>query len=324
MSSIGEIENLPELQEAIEFIARRDDFLVTSHVNSDGDGIGSCLAMQEMLQTMGKKATVILQDISEAYDFLDGWENIQLAAAPPATKQRNAIVLDCPTLERIGDVQHYLDENTRILNIDHHGNGHCFGTANVMLPTASSSCELVYHLARAADLQIDETVAAQLYTGILSDTGSFRYSLTTATTFEVAAELVRHGARLDYISDQLFRNKDFASVKLLGKAIGSLTLYDDGRIATLRLSHADMRSGDAEEVINYGLLVSGVEVAVLLKEQGPESYRISLRSRGQVDVGLIAAHFDGGGHTKASGCRLGGSAEEVEQKLLDEIRKHLV
>ena len=324
MSPIGEIGNLPELQEAMEFISQKDDFLVTSHVNSDGDGIGSCLAMQVMLQNMGKKASIILQDISPAYDFLDGWKNIQLAAAPPATKQRNAIVLDCPTLERIGDVQHYMDEDTRILNIDHHENGQCFGTANVMLPTASSCCELVYHLAKAADLQIDATVAAQLYTGILFDTGSFHYSLTTATTFEVAAALVRHGARLDYISDQLFRNKDFASVKLLGKAIDSLTLHDDGRIATLHLSHADMRSGDAEEVINYGLLVKGVEVAVLLKEHELDSYRISLRSRNQIDVGLIAAHFDGGGHAKASGCRLRGAAEEVEHKLLNEIRKHLV
>ena len=324
MSPIGEIANLPDLQEAVEFITREDDFLVTSHVNSDGDGIGSCLAMQAMLENTGKKASVILQDISPAYDFMDGWENIQLAAAPPPVKWRNAIVLDCPILERIGHVQHYLDADTRILNIDHHENGQCFGSANLMLPTASSCCELVYQLARAAGLQLDASLAELLYTGILFDTGSFRYSLTTATTFEVAADLVRHGARLDYISDQLFRNKDFASVKLLGKAIGSLTLYDDGRIATLHLSHADMRSGDAEEVINYGLLVKGVEVAVLLKEHELDSYRISLRSRDQIDVGLIAAHFDGGGHAKASGCQLRGPAEEVEQKLLDKIRKHLL
>jgi phosphoesterase RecJ-like protein len=323
MPPIDDTAELPGLQAAIEFLAQGDDFLVTSHINSDGDGIGSCLALQGMIQSMGKKATIILHDIPEAYDFLDGWKNIRQVADPPAAKQRYAIVLDCPTLERIGDVQHYLDENTRILNIDHHKDNQFFGTTNLVAPTISSSCELVYHLAIAAGFHIDETAAAQLYMGILFDTGGFRFSLTTATTFEVAAELVRRGARLDYIADQLFGNKDFESVKLIGKAVGSLTLYENGRIATLLLSYQDMHEGDAEEVVNYGLLVKGVEVTLLLKEQEPDFYRISLRSRDRVDVSLIAAQFDGGGHAKASGCRLRGSAEEVRQKLLDEVRKHL-
>ncbi len=323
MSSPDPTIHLPGLSEARKFLEQGDDFLVTSHINSDGDGVGGCLALQRMLQHMGKNAAVILHDIPEAYDFLEGWEDIQRPEEPPSVKARYTIVLDCPGLERIGDVQNYLDENTQILNIDHHKDDRFFGTTNLVSSDFSSSCELVYHLAVDAGLQIDAVVAAQLYVGILFDTGGFRFSLTTSTTFEVAADLVRSGARLDYIADQLFGNKSFESVKLIGKGIDSLELHCDDRVTSLHLGCEDMRNGDVEEVVNYGLLVKGVEVTLLLKEQEPEFYRISLRSRDRVDVSLIAAKFGGGGHAKASGCRRRGAAEQVRQELLDEVRKHL-
>jgi len=316
--------DLPDLQVARKFLEQGDDFVLTTHVNCDGDGIGGCLALRNLLQNIGKKAAVILHDEpDEHYDFLDGWNAIQQVAKGPQDYSDYAIVLDCPSLERIGDVQKHIGGKTRILNIDHHKGNLRFGEANLVSSEASSSSELIYHLAADAGLRIDAATAAQLYTGILFDTGGFRFSLTTATTFEIAAELVRDGIRLDLIADRVFGNKSFAEVKQLGRAIDSLSLHFDGRVSALHLGYEDMRAGDPEEVVNYGLLVKGVEVAVLLKEQQPGKYRISLRARDRVDVSQIAARFGGGGHAKASGCRLEGTRESVERELLNAIEKHL-
>ena len=317
--------DLPDLQAAREFLERGDDFILTSHINSDGDGIAGCMALKNLLRIMGKKAAIVLQDVPVHYEYLEGWKDLQQATDAPRARAPFAVVLDSPSLDRIGDVQHYLDENTRILSIDHHPGNEMFGTVNLVSSDVSSSCELVYHLTVETGLQIDASMAELLYLGILFDTGGFRYTLTTPTTFEVAAELVRCGARLDIVADRLFSNKSYASVKLLGRAIDSLELHGEGRVAVLHLSHEDMSSGDPEEVevVNYGLLVSGVEVALLLKEQEPEFFRVSLRARDRVNVSQIAAAFGGGGHAKASGCRMRGSVEKIKQELLEEVRKHL-
>ena len=316
-----------ELTAAYAFIDEAEEFLLTSHVNSDGDGVGGCLALKQLLERTGKKASIVLNDIPEAYDFLEGVDQIEAAEWSDGTTTgdavAHAIVLDCPNLERIGGTADYIDAETRILNIDHHKDNQMFGTTNLVAPTVSSTCELVFWLAQSGGIQIDETVAASLYMGILFDTGGFRFSLTTATTFEAAAELVRRGARVDYIADQLFGNKQLESVKLIGVGVDSLELHCDDQVATLHLSHDDMHNGDVEEVVNYGLLVKGVEVALLLKEQEPDYYRISLRSRDRVDVSQIAAEFGGGGHAKASGCRIRGTVEQVRDTLIEQVQKHL-
>ncbi len=312
-----------DLAAACSFLDGADEFVLTSHINTDGDSIGSCLALQRLLVNAGKKVTIILNDISDAYDFLEGWDEIQVAAEAATTAAAHAVVLDCPNLDRIGNAAHHLGDGSRILNIDHHKDNKIFGDVNLVAPMFSSTCEAVYHVARGGEMTIDEQTAAALYMGILFDTGGFRFSLTAAGTFEAAAELVRRGARLDYIADQLFGNKQFESVKLIGRSVDSLELHCDNQVATLLLTHADMRNGDVREIVNYGLLVKGVEVALLLKEENPDYYSISLRSRDRVDVSLIAAEFGGGGHAKASGCRIQGTADQVRQALLEKVGKHL-
>ena len=171
--------------------------------------------------------------------------------------------------------------------------------------------------------EVDAWLAEQLYTGILFDTGSFRYSLTTARSHEVSAELIRCGARLDFIADRVYNNRSFREIKLLGKAVESLSLRGEGRIALLHLSHEDMRMGNPEEVVNYGLMIEGVEVAALLKEEKPGQFRISLRSRSGVDVSAVASHFGGGGHARAAGCRSQGNLASVTAALIGVIEKAL-
>ena len=308
---------------AIDFLTEGDDFLITSHVNSDGDSVGSTLAMLRILVGLGKRARVVLHDIPEDhYDYLDGLEQIVYVDGTPDTLSERAVVLDCPKLDRIGSAQLHLSASAHVLNIDHHKDNVRFGEHN-LVRDVSSTCELLYHLVTDMGISIDTALAEMLYTGIVYDTGGFRYSLATSTSLEVGAALVRHGARLDVVADRIYNSSSLDTVKLVGRAIESLELMFDGRVACLHLGHADMEHGDPEEAVDYGLKVKDVEVTVLLKEEEPERYRVSLRSRHDVDVSAVAATFGGGGHARAAGCRLDGTAAEVRDALLEQIGKLL-
>lgn len=312
-----------DFKAAIEFVERGQRFLLTTHVNSDADGIGACMAMQQFLRQLGKEAHIGLPDPpADQCAFIDGWDAVHHIDQVLDIEYTHAIVLDCPNLERIGPVAAHID-GLPILTIDHHKGEPPADQTSLITTEVSSTCELVYHTAQAASWPMDAAIASALYTGIIFDTGSFRFSLTTPTTFEVAAQLVRLGIRLDRLSDQLFGNRHYDAVKQLGTAIDSLTLHCDGRIAVLLLDAEAMRAGDPDGAVNYGLMIKGVEVAVLLKEYETGAYRVSLRSQESVDVNAVANAFAGGGHARAAGCRMQGSAAQVTDLLLAEIKRHL-
>jgi len=312
------------LAQASSFLERADDLLLTAHVNSDGDAIGSCLALQGLLHRMGKSATVILPEAPDSrYDFLAGWSQIRPAAAQPESRHRHVVVLDCPSRSRIGAAAGYVAPDALVLNLDHHADNTNFGDANLVCPDASSSSQIVYHLAMAMALPIDADVAVQLYTGIVFDTGGFRYSLATATTLEVGADLVRRGAPMDLVADRVFGDRAAAEVRQLGQALRTLTLHCAGRVVTMHLTYAQLRSGDPEDVANQGLSIHGVQAAVLMREHAPAQYRVSLRSKAPIDVGQVARLFGGGGHANAAGCRLEGALEEVQRRLVEAIEQRL-
>ena len=312
-----------QLKATRAFIEAADDFLLTTHVNSDTDGLGACMAWVHLLKGLGKRADIGLPEPpADQCSFLAGWDGVRHFADLDLTRYHCAIVADCPSLDRIGPVRPGLRPDIRLLNIDHHQDNECFGAVNIV-EEVSSTCELLYHLAIGLGYEIDAVAAAQLYAGILFDTGGFRFSLTTATTFEVAADLVRRGARLDAIAQDVFGNKSFGSVKQRGYAIDSLVLRLGGQVAVLHLDCAAMSAGEPDEVVNYGLMIKGVEVAVLLKERAPGCYRVSLRSRAKVDVSQVAGTFGGGGHTRAAGLELTGVPEDIVENILDEIGRHL-
>ena len=305
------------------FIEAADDFLLTTHVNSDADGIGACMAWAHLLRGLGKRADIGLPEPPAGQcSFLAGWDGVRHFADLDLTRYHCAIVADCPSLDRIGPVRPGLNSDIRLLNIDHHRGNECFGAVNIV-EEASSTCELLYHLAMGLGYEIDAVAAAQLYAGILFDTGGFRFSLTTATTFEVAADLVRRGAHLDAIAQNVFGNKSFGSVKQRGQAIESLVLHLGGRVAVLHLDCEAMSAGEPDEVVNYGLMIRDVEVAILLKERAPGCYRISLRSRDNIDVSQVASTFGGGGHARAAGLELTGAPEDIVEDILAEIGRYL-
>ena len=312
-----------QLKATRAFIEEADDFLLTTHVNSDADGIGACMAWAHLLRGLGKRADIGLPEPPAGQcSFLAGWDGVRHFADLDLARYRCAIVADCPSLDRIGPVRPTLSPDIRLLNIDHHQDNECFGAVNIV-EEVSSTCELLYHLASGLGYEIDSVAADQLYAGILFDTGGFRFSLTTATTFEVAADLVRRGARLDAIAQDVFGNKSFGSVKQRGQAIESLVLRLGGRVAVLHLDREAMSAGEPDEVVNYGLMIRGVEVAVLLKERAPGCYRISLRSRDKIDVSQVASTFGGGGHTRAAGLELTGVPQDIVEDILTEIGRYL-
>jgi len=305
------------------FIEEADDFLLTTHVNSDADGLGACMAWAHLLRGLGKCADIGLPEPPAGQcSFLAGWDGVRHFANLDLARYRCAIVADCPSLSRIGPVGPCLSSDIRLLNIDHHQGNECFGAVNIVAEV-SSTCELLYHLASGLGYEVDAVVAAQLYAGILFDTGGFRFSLTTATTFAVAADLVRRGARLDVIAEGVFGNKSLGSVKQRGQAIESLVLRLGGRVAVLHLDCAAMSAGEPDEVVNYGMMIQGVEVAVLLKERAPGCYRVSLRSRDKVDVSQVAGTFGGGGHARAAGLEVTGVPQHIVEDILTEISRHL-
>ncbi len=305
------------------FIEEADDFLLTTHVNSDADGIGACMAWAHLLRGLGKRADIGLPEPPAGQcSFLAGWDGVRHFADLDLTRYRCAIVADCPSLDRIGPVRPGLSPDIRLLNIDHHQGNERFGAVNIV-EEISSTCELLYHLAKGLGYEVDAVAADQLYAGILFDTGGFRFSLTTATTFEVAADLVRRGARLDAIAEGVFGNKSFGSVKQRGQAIESLVLRLGGRVAVLHLDREAMSAGEPDEVVNYGMMIQGVEVAVLLKERAPGCYRVSLRSRDKVDVSQVAGTFGGGGHARAAGLELTGVPQDIVEDILTEISRYL-
>ena len=312
-----------QLKATRAFIEAADDFLLTTHVNSDADGLGACMAWAHLLRSLGKRADIGLPEPPAGQcSFLAGWDGVRHFADLDLGHYRCAIVADCSSLDRIGPVRPSLSPDIRLLNIDHHQDNECFGAVNIV-EEVSSTCELLYHLAIGLGCEIDSVAADQLYAGILFDTGGFRFSLTTDTTFEVAADLVRRGARLDAIAQDVFGNKSFGSVKQRGQAIESLVLRLGGRVAVLHLDREAMSAGEPDEVVNYGLMLRGVEVAVLLKERAPGCYRISLRSRDKVDVSQVAGTFGGGGHARAAGLELTGASEDIVENILAEIDRYL-
>ena len=312
-----------DLDAAADFLRGGDGFLITAHVNADGDAIGAVLAMEGLLRQLGKDSTAVLEERpGDAYAFLPGTAGIVEAGAAGGGHRR-AVVLDCSSLARTGPVAECLADGASVLNIDHHPDNQRFGSANLASDAVSSTCEMLYHLAVHMDLELDRSLSELLAAGLLFDTCCFRYSLTTPESMEVGADLRRRGARLDRVADGLYSNATLGSVKLIGRAIDSLELHCGDRFALLGLNRRDLALGDPEAIVNYGLMVRGVEAAALIREQEPGRFRVSLRSRDDVDVSAVARRFGGGGHAQASGCSIEGEAAAVRSRLLAAVEEVL-
>jgi phosphoesterase RecJ-like protein len=308
--------------------ARR--LLITSHVSPDGDAVGSSLAMARLLRGIGKSTLVWLRDeVPAVYRHLPGAERIHVGSQPPAGYPGDfdtVVVMECPSLERTGLEKEL--RGPRILNIDHHLGNTLYGDANWIETGAPACGELVHRVAEALKLRVDAETATILYLTLVSDTGNFRFSNASPEAFDAAASLVRSGARPEQVALWLYESQPEASVRLLGEMIASLELHGGGRIATALLSQemferSGATVGDSEGLVDVPRSIAGVEAVGLLRQTGERQWKISLRSRGAVDVERLAARWGGGGHKNAAGARLEGSAEEARRAVVDGLAEAL-
>lgn len=288
------------------------NFALSTHINPDGDAIGSELSLSLFLKKLGKSVKIFNTDtVPVNYRFLPFWDSIESTHSVGIYRPEVLIVLDASTLERIGkNLSKTLRPIHSLVNIDHHATAEAFGDINLIVPTASSTSEIVYKLIKYHQSPIDEACALCLYTGLMFDTGCFRYSNTTAETHQIAAELIGIGG---FTPDEVYRNVyervPVAKIQLLSEVLGTLQITDDGKIASVYATQAMFRktgtTADAVEgVVNQIQAIVGVEVALCVSEMTERSTKVSLRSQGCVDVSQLASEFDGGGHARAAGCRI--------------------
>lgn len=316
-----------QLQEACRFLREGDDFLVVSHVNPDGDAIGSTLAIGEILAQLGKRFTMINETgIPPKFAFLAGDRVILDDSLAPAVAFKQVITVDCADYTRVGKVRDRITAGMPLLNIDHHPTNDGYGTARLLQADAAATAEILYTLIQELALPWNRELATFIYTGLLTDTGGFRYANTTPRVMKIASDLLEWGVPGSEIAKRLLEQLTLAQVKLLQKGLGSLTFSHGGKIAWVSISHSDIEeleatNDDLENLVNYPRNIEGVEVGLLFKELKPGSFKVSLRSAGQVNVAEVARFFGGGGHVRAAGCTLDGTLDEAVEQVTREAGK---
>ncbi|MDX1763036.1 MAG: bifunctional oligoribonuclease/PAP phosphatase NrnA [bacterium] len=312
------------LDAARDMIGQSQRVLITTHVNPDGDGIGSELALYHFLSKLGKDVRVINRDdVPEIFAFLPGASEIEIDTVPPADRDLT-IILDCGAQERTG-LEFSVEDRDQVIVIDHHLTNDQKGGVNMVDAKASATGELVYELLREMEKSgspaIDHTIALCLYTSIFTDTGSFRYSNTTPRALAIASDLVAYGLDTWMVAEAVYESKPFPVLKLLGIFLTTLGVSQKGRFAwgTLEedaFEQTGTRPEHTDGFVNYPRSIRGVEVAVLFRELKPQAVKVSMRSKGKVNVAAIAEKFDGGGHHNAAGCVVEGSLDEVRNRVL--------
>lgn len=331
---IGEVtksNNSKALYEtAKDFLLGNDQFLVSTHVNPDGDGLGSALALGWLLKKLNKTYTIVVDGKKpQKFGFLHNYDSIESLSSDHLANLKSSLkslcVVDSPTLERIGKIRDLLPPKIGILNVDHHVSNAMFGFSNLVDAESSSSSQIVYNLVKRFGFPIDRHLAEYIYTGICVDTGRFHFSSTSADTFRVAAELVEAGVEPSEVGNALYFDNHPATLNGLGVMLSSMEIHFQGRVASAVFGYDYLRTDagqdmDTEGFVNYPLSIRGVDVSILLHENQPNQYRVSLRSKNKIDVNEVAGVFRGGGHKLAAGCRLEGVYADVLKRLLDEIR----
>jgi phosphoesterase RecJ-like protein len=307
------------LSQVVELIENKKFFGITTHHRPDGDGIGSSLALCWLLKSLGKRAEVIVCDpVPSSCLRLPGASEVRRVAA--IDRDYDAVfVIECSDVERPGIEN--LDKQF-VVNIDHHSSSSLFGEINWIDATASAVGEMIYNLCKAIGGRVTREIAECVYTALLTDTGSFHYSNTTERTFKVASELIRAGVKPAKLAESVYSSYPWSRVELLAQVMSSVKRHDSGTVASLRqtqemLEKAHASEEDAEGFVNIPLSSENVEAVVMLKESAPDVYRVSLRSKGDVNVARIAEKFGGGGHKNAAGCTVTGDWNRIEDELIE-------
>lgn len=307
------------------FIDAHSEFLILSHVDPDGDAIGSSLGLHWALSALGK--TVVTANESPLPDglhFLPGSEWVRTPAQ--VGKVFGAVfVLDCSSIDRAGPTAaRLIGPGAIVANVDHHAANDGFGDPKLVNVEASATAELVYEILESYGAPIGTETAECLYVGLASDTGAFRYQNTTPRALRLAARLVERGAKPSVAADELYGRKSEASLRILGLALASLEKRGGGQVSALTITRdmfekARATAEDADGIVQFAKSLNGARVGVLIQEAVPGEVRLSFRSDGSLDVNEIASRFGGGGHRNAAGARVRGELGNVRGAVLDAL-----
>lgn len=312
------------LKSLVQKIGKAKTFLIATHENPDGDGIGSILALAEGLKQKGKKVHLYIKDpVPKMYHYLPKHKLIK-TRIPKNGKYDLSFIVDLGELERVGPDFINHPGRGETISLDHHARGEHNADFNFCLPKQASSGEVIFKVLKAMKAKITKPMATCMYTAMVTDTGSFKYSNTTQETFAIAAELMKQKVDVWEVAFNCFESSSPGRIDYLKRVLNTLEVHKNGKIAWIHLKQKDLKASgaapdEAEGFINYPRSVEGVEVALAFKEQSPGKYKMSFRSKDYVDVAAIANKFDGGGHIRASGCRVEGSFEQVKAKILKEV-----
>ena len=302
-------------------LENNERFLVATHVNPDGDAIGSLGALALVLEGMGKQVVAYCQDEVPLFlRFLPYADRIVREISDPDHFEV-AVVLDCGELDRIGSAVEVLQHVGKIIHIDHHSSSDDFGQINLVRPECSSTAEILYEIFQAMPVSLTREAAENIYTAILTDTGSFRFANTTPRALAIAAEMVALGVLPEKVAGEIYDSMSPERIELLSLSLNTLTLRKNGRVAAMHVSRRMLEETgtsfiDTDGFVNYPRAISTAEIAIFFREMHADEVNVSLRSRGGLNVAEFARIHGGGGHHNAAACRLRGSLSEVVEKIL--------
>lgn len=318
------------LQQTRKFLLEHDDYLVVSHVQPDGDAVSSTLAVGWLLSCLGKKYTMLNEGpIPQRMEYL--WhadEIVNLADGELPRTYSNVICVDCADFQRVGLTQRFFAQDALIANIDHHPTNNGYGFVTLIKPDAAATAEILFDLLKTFEVEWDIDIATAIYTGLLTDTGGFRYTNTSPKVMAAVSELLALGVNGPELAETLLEEMTLAQVKVLNRALNTLQLTPQGDVAWVYVTPQDMlecnaANEDLEGIVNYPRNIRGVEVGMLFKVIDETAVKVSLRSAGKVDVAALAQVFGGGGHTRAAGARVEGTLEQAIPRVLEEVRRLL-
>jgi len=317
----------------IDQIRKARHILLASHSDPDGDAIGSLLAPGLSLGKLDKKATLYnASSIPAVYRFLPSAERI-VRHMKPAVNYDTALVLDCGGLPRVGEAAAAIEQIPVVVNIDHHISNTRFGDLQLIDANASSTAEIVYRLIKALQVPVDAAIATAIYTGILTDTGSFRFSNTTPEAFAISKEMAELGANPHDVAQHVFGTYSLGRIKLLNQALDSIEISNNGKLSMMTITRAMLKATgthpeDVDGLINYARRIEDVKVAALIQEQKNgrsqaderRCFHVSLRSDGTVDVAAIAGAFGGGGHVSAAGFQVETTLAQLKSEIITLVK----
>lgn len=316
------------LKEEWERLKKAKSFILACHVRPDGDTLGSALALAHILRQYGKDAVVIAVDgVPDNYSFIPESDTVVTN-----TDRRDfdiGILVDSEGIKRVGDAAEVILSAKEAACFDHHIPENNFGDIRVIDQEASSTAEVIMEFIEANDIQIDDIAATQLLTGLVADTGAFRFANTSTRTFQIASTLTSLGAEPSIIAREVYDSRPLHAMKLLGRALESLETDESGRVVWAKISRQDLddlgaTDADTDSIVNSVAAVKGPKVSILFRESSPNMIRVSLRSRDGVDVNKIARVFGGGGHAAAAGCTVEAPLNDAAKIVVDEVLKWMV